>query len=275
MEKEARRVVYDDELQIESYYFKGIAQPFPNHFHEHYVIGFIEDGQRKLSCKSKEYDLDKGSIVLFNPGDNHACIQSYEGTFDYRGFNISTAVMLDLSEEVTSKRELPRFSRNVILDEEVICSLRSLHEMVMKKTDDLGKEEVLLFLISTLIQKCGQPFENCVPECRGEIEKACEFIEQNYNDHIYLGQICEYAGLSKSTLLRAFTESKGVTPYRYLENIRINEARKLLSKGMAPLDVASQIGFSDQSHFSNYFSSFIGFAPGAYRGIFNGKRKGE
>lgn len=37
-EKETRLVVYDDELQIEVYRFEGIIQPFPNHFHEYYVI---------------------------------------------------------------------------------------------------------------------------------------------------------------------------------------------------------------------------------------------
>lgn len=43
MKKETRTVVYDDELRIEAYRFEGIVKPFPNHFHEHYVIGFVED----------------------------------------------------------------------------------------------------------------------------------------------------------------------------------------------------------------------------------------
>ena len=42
MKKETRTVVYDDELRIEAYRFEGIVQPFPNHFHEYYVIGFID-----------------------------------------------------------------------------------------------------------------------------------------------------------------------------------------------------------------------------------------
>ena len=53
MQKETRTVVYDEELQIEAYRFEGIVQPFPNHFHEHYVIGFVEDGQRKWTYKMK------------------------------------------------------------------------------------------------------------------------------------------------------------------------------------------------------------------------------
>lgn len=268
MKKETRTVVYDDELQIEAYRFEGTRQSFPNHFHEHYVIGFVENGQRDLSCKNKKYSIKKGSVILFNPGDNHTCVQSDDGTFDYRGFNISKDIMLDLAEEVTRKRELPVFSKNVIYNDEITCYLRPLHEMVMSGISDFGKEETLLFLISALILNYGQPSHSCVPECPLEIEKACEFIQQHFNERIYLDQICRYAGLSKSTLLRAFTKSKGITPYRYLETLRINEAKTLLGKGMQPVEVAMQTGFSDQSHFTNYFNRFIGLAPGVYRDIF-------
>lgn len=228
MKKEIRTVVYDDELHIEAYRFAGIVQPFPKHFHEHYVIGFIEDGQRALSCKNKEYIIDKGNIVIFNPGYSHSCTQNDGRTLDYRGLNIGKETMLNLADEVTGKQELPGFSHNVIYDEEIACYLRPLHEMIMSGIDDFGKEENLLFLISSLIQQYGQPFEDCVPECREEIEKACEFMEKNYMEHICLEQLCKYAALSKSTLLRAFTKSKGVTPYRYLENIRINEAKEII-----------------------------------------------
>lgn len=275
MKKEIRTVVYDDELRIEAYRFEGIVQPFPSYFHEHYVIGFIENGERCLSCKNQEYTIKKGDIVLFNPGDNHACVQSDNGTLDYRGFNITKEIMLDLTEEVTGKQELTGFSENVISDEEITFYLRPLHEMVMNGVCDFGKEESLLLLISTLIQKYGQPFECCIPECRQEIEKACEFIEQHFAERIYLDQISRYAGLSKSTLLRAFTNSKGVTPYRYLEAVRINAAKKLLGQGVTPLKAAIQTGFSDQSHFTNYSSSFIGLAPGVYRDIFFDKGGGE
>lgn len=275
MKKEIKTVVYDDELRLEAYRFEGVVQPFPNHFHEYYVIGFVEGGERCLSCRNQAYTIGKGNVILFNPGDNHACIQTDNGTLDYRGFSITKEVMLDLAEEVTGKRKLSGFSQNVICDEEVACYLRSLHELVMNGSLEFGKEENLLLMLSLLIQRYGQPFEACIPECREEIEQACAFMEEYFTERIYLDQICHHAGLSKSTLLRAFTKSKGVTPYCYLENIRIGAAKKLLEQGVAPIEAALQTGFSDQSHFTNYFNRFIGLAPGAYREIFlNGDRTG-
>lgn len=268
MKKETRTLVYDDELRIEAYRFEGTRQPFPNHFHEYYVIGFVENGERCLSCKNREYIIKKEDIILFNPGDNHACTQRGGGALDYRGFNISKDVMLELAKEVTGRQELPGFSETVISDQEVACYLRPLHELVMKGSREFDKEERLLLLLSLLIQQYGRPFESCIPECRDEIERACAFMEQHYAEHICLDQICRQAGLGKSALLRAFMKSKGVTPYRYLENIRIGEAKKLLEQGAAPAEAALQTGFSDQSHFTNYFNRFIGLTPGVYWKIF-------
>lgn len=275
MKKEVRTVVYDEELRLEAYRFEGILQPFPNHFHEYYVIGFVENGERCLSCRNKEYAIAKGDVVIFNPGDNHACVQSDDGTLDYWDLNVSQEVMKDLAEEITGQRELPVFSETVIKDEEVTCYLRPLHEMIMKSVCDFGKEEHLILLLSLLIQRYGKAFENCTPECRKEIESACQFMRQHFSEHIYLDQICHYVGLSKSTLLRAFTKTKGVTPYNYLENIRIGEAKKLLEQGMPPVEAALRTGFSDQSHFTNYFNRYIGLAPGAYRDIFLTKKSAE
>lgn len=273
MKKEVRTIVYDEELKIEAYSLEGIVQSFPNHFHEYYVIGLIEGGQRLLSCKNQEYKLQKGDIVIFNPGDNHSCSPIGDGLLDYRGINITREAMQKLTKEITGENELPVFYDNVICDEEIARYLRPLHELVMSGSREFEKEEELLFLVSQVFHKYGMTFDNGISRCPEEIEKACDFMEKNYDKHICLDEICLYAGLSKSTLLRAFTKNKRVTPYCYLENIRIGKARKLLEQGVLPADAALQTGFSDQSHFTNYFTRFIGVSPGVYREIFCGKEK--
>lgn len=268
MRKETRTIVYDNELQIEAYRFEGIIQSFPNHFHEYYVIGFVENGERYLSCKNQEYTISKGNILLFNPSDNHACSQVDNGTLDYRGFNISKEVMLNLAEEITGKKELPSFYPNVIIDEEISYYLKQLHELVTEGYHEFNKEETLLLLLLLLIQKYSKSFNSCIPAYRDEIERACTFIKQHYAKRIYLDQICQYVNLSKSTLIRAFTKSKGVTPYSYLENIRIGKAKLMLEQGIPAIEVALKTGFSDQSHFTNYFSKYIGLSPRTYQEIY-------
>lgn len=77
MKKEVRKVVYAEELGLESYYLQGTTHAFPRHFHEYYVLGLVESGQRRLFCNDNRQEnctLHKGDILLFNPGDNHACV---------------------------------------------------------------------------------------------------------------------------------------------------------------------------------------------------------
>ena len=80
MKKGMRTAVYDSGLCIEAYCFNGIVQPFPNHFHEYYVLGLVGEGERLLFCNNKKSQLKKGSILLFNPEDTHGCRQNDERT---------------------------------------------------------------------------------------------------------------------------------------------------------------------------------------------------
>lgn len=257
---------------MEIHRFKGIVQPFPNHFHDYYVIGLIEAGQRTFLCKNQVYPTKKDHILLLNPGDNHACAPCGDSRLDYCALNLPQTVMLEWTETLTGRRELTGFSCHAVVDEEAAGLLRTLHRQLLSANCGLALEETCFFLLSLLLQRYGQPFSSCVPACREEIDKACNFMKAQFAQHICLDQLCRYTGLSKSTLLRAFVKEKGITPYRYLENIRIGAAQKLLEQGVPPVEAALQTGFSDQSHFTNYFSRFIGLSPGLYR---QGVSKGE
>lgn len=273
MKKEIRTICYDAELSLEAYRFAGIVQPFPNHFHDYYVIGFVETGKRCLSCKNQTYQIQQGDILLFNPNDNHGCTQQDGGTFAYRGINIPADTMRSLSAEITGTLDLPCFTQTVIADEGLQACLQSLHQMLMTGGERLEKEELLFLLLSTLIERYGQPFPQHDPAGQDAIAAACRFMETHYDTHITLEQLCRCSTLSKSTLLRGFTKSKGVTPYRYLQSIRIGKAKALLENGASPAEAALQTGFADQSHFTNFFHMYIGLSPAAYRRIFRTARE--
>ena len=271
MKKETRTVFYDEDLQIEAYRFEGITQPFPVHFHDYYVIGFIERGGRHLTCGSADYAVGEGDILLFNPHDKHACTQTDGGTLDYRAFNIKAETMDTLTKEITGRTFAPKFSKNIIHDAELFSALCALHEMLMRESKEFEKDELLLFAVEQLIQEYGEPFDSAVAEHDTEIEKACMYMQQHFSERISLGTLCEVAALSRATLVRAFAKTKGISPYRYLENIRLGEAKKRLEQGASPSEAAFSTGFSDQAHFTNFFKGYIGLTPKQYRDIFKSK----
>ena len=105
-----------------------------------------------------------------------------------------------------------------------------------------------------------------------DIGAVCAYLEEHFAEPVSLDQLGEVAGLSKYYLLRSFTKQKGISPYRYLETIRIAKARKLLERNVPMIEVALQTGFADQSHFSRFFKRLIGVTPRQYAEIFGGRQ---
>lgn len=269
MKKEIRNVCFDTQLKIEAYHFKGIMQKFPNHFHEHYVIGFIEDGKRHLICENKQYITVTNDVVLFNPNDIHTCEQIDNRALDFRCINIMPDNMKKITKEITGNSYLPYFTQHVLPHSDFAPSLKELHTMIMKNEKEFKKEELLFLLIGQLIEECStSDFLETPPTQSTEIKAVCEYLEQNYTDTITLEQLSNLTGVSKYYLVRCFTKQKGISPYCYLETIRINHAKKLLEQGVSPIETTMKTGFTDQSHFTNFFKRFIGLTPKQYMKIF-------
>lgn len=272
MQKEIRSVYFDKDLSIEAYSFKGISQKFPNHFHEYYVIGFIEHGKRHLSCKNKSYQIEDGDVLLFNPHDNHQCEQIDNKFLDYRCINIEVNVMKKIAFEIINEDYIPYFTNNVLFRSDLVSSLRELHRMIIHEEKDFKKEEIFFFIMEQLItEHSNVNSSKILQDSNTEIKVICDFLNDNYMESITLNDLINLTGVSKYYLLRSFTKQKGISPYSYLEAIRIGEAKKFLEQGISPMDVALKTGFTDQSHFSNFFKKLIGLTPKQYMNIFFNK----
>ena len=117
--------------------------------------------------------------------------------------------------------------------------------------------------MSRLLAACAQgPLEEENP--RPEVSAACRYLAENLHRRLTLAEVCRQVGMSPSTLLRSFAAEKGLTPYRFLESLRISEAGRLLRRGVPPAEAALRTGFADQSHFTNLFRALMGCSPGAY-----------
>ena len=100
----------------------------------------------------------------------------------------------------------------------------------------------------------------------GALRRVREFIETRLSQNFELGKLATIAGLSDSHFSRAFKQSVGVPPYRYMVQRRIAVAMELIRQSQRSLtDIALEVGFCDQSHFTRMFSHLEGESPGAYR----------
>lgn len=137
---------------------------------------------------------------------------------------------------------------------------------------DCGQED-LLKTVCGLIGSAVPGFQalKAVGRPRGGIAPSAllrvrEHIERNLAEHIDIDHLATMAGLSACHFSRAFKQSMGTPPHRYMLSRRVHAAANLIKSTDRPMsDIALEVGFSDQSHFTRVFTAHIGQSPRRFR----------
>lgn len=97
------------------------------------------------------------------------------------------------------------------------------------------------------------------------LRKAVDYVRSNYGGRITVSDLAEAAGYSSRHFTRAFTAVTGSTPMKFVTQVRIAEAMRLLADGKHDVtDVALICGFSHAQHFATVFRSTVGSTPTQY-----------
>jgi AraC family transcriptional regulator len=97
---------------------------------------------------------------------------------------------------------------------------------------------------------------------RWQLRRTVEYMEANPLEDIRLTDLAGVTGLSPSHFARAFKNSMGLTPHRWLVEQRIHRAKRLMTKSGKPISVAAHLaGFATQSHFTKAFRRVTGTTP--------------
>lgn len=96
--------------------------------------------------------------------------------------------------------------------------------------------------------------------------KVTHYVDANLGKHITLADIARAAGLSPMHFAARFRAATGHKPHEYLQLCRIERAKRLLAEGNRSLiDIAMEVGFRTQAHFTTVFKRFAGRTPHSWR----------
>ncbi len=99
-----------------------------------------------------------------------------------------------------------------------------------------------------------------------QVRAAQNYLESNLAEAPGLAEIAALVGLSAFHFARAFKVSTGISPYRYLIQLRIMKARWFLEKSdFAISEISARVGYDDPSYFARLFRREVGVTPAAYR----------
>jgi AraC-like DNA-binding protein len=91
-------------------------------------------------------------------------------------------------------------------------------------------------------------------------------MQDNMHRRLMVAEMADAIGLSESRFAHAYRESRGQTPHRALQKLRVHHAEQLLEDPARSIaDIAIETGFSDQAHLTRAFSAMTGRTPGAWR----------
>jgi transcriptional regulator GlxA family with amidase domain len=101
---------------------------------------------------------------------------------------------------------------------------------------------------------------------QAKLVDALAYIEANFDKSVSLAQLADLSALSVSRFATVFRQQFGLSPYKYLCELRVRRAQTLLLAGVPGSVVATEVGFFDQSHLARHFKRLCGETPSAFVG---------
>jgi AraC family transcriptional regulator of arabinose operon len=103
------------------------------------------------------------------------------------------------------------------------------------------------------------------------LELAVQFMRANFARPLNHDEIAARAHLSRSYFARCFKEYYRISPLRFLNYLRIENAKSELTMTEKPIkEIASNSGFESVHHFTRVFSKTVSLSPAAYRAVYKG-----
>ena len=149
---------------------------------------------------------------------------------------------------------------------------RSMAEQVGLGAPNLYAEAGARFLASHLTLSMSQPAGTAEHRRAGSdltdqrFRRVLDYMEHHFAEEVSLQTLAREAGISLFHFIRLFKAKLGVTPHRYMVQLRMQHAQTLLGRtDLSIAEVALQTGYAHSGHFAATFQRNAGMSPRAYR----------
>ena len=248
----------DKYLKINSCGFQNAETPFTvirKNGRKDYLILLISQGNSTILHNGKTYDLSAGNFVLYAPGEEQK--YSFETNTSSMWCHFSGGILEELFEDCNLQSGVYYTSNNAVL-EAFSHLIRNFNAPSQSKLAIVYLLE-LIYNISSAITSPKSAFPDA-------LLSVISYINENYNKTISLDTLAKISGYSKSRFSHIFSEYMDTTPIRYQNEIRLRNAREMLtSTQLSVSDIALSCGFSDPLYFSRVFKNKYNKTPTEFR----------
>lgn len=246
------------------------------------------NGSAKYAVQQREYSVNETNYLILNDCtkynliiDNEFPIESFCVFFtpEFVGqiiseLNSSEEQLLDFS--IKKVEGIKLFERNYLHGGDVSKILFHGRQSSISTLSGIEKEEFYHSLLNAMLFQNGDSLKETdrltskKKSTREEIYRrvlyAKDFIDCNYPENLNLKKIAEVAMLSENHLLRNFNQIFNTSPFQYITQLKIDEAkRQVIETDKSITEIAMSLGYSSLSNFSYYFKNVVGHSPAVLR----------
>uniref|UniRef100_UPI000477563A AraC family transcriptional regulator n=1 Tax=Nocardiopsis baichengensis TaxID=280240 RepID=UPI000477563A len=221
-----------------------VRHAFTPHTHEAYTLAVIESGIEVYDCRGTTHRVGADGIALVEPGTVHT---GHSGTPDgwrYRVLYPEEEVVADAARDIGMAGP-PLFTGSSAHDPATAAVLRAAHRAA-EQGDRLSASTLTRQALHRLLAgHATSPAHGAgTPAPRRMVAEAREALRSRMADPPTLEELAAGVGVSAFALLRAFRRDLGLPPHAYLNDVRVERARRLLAEGSPPAEVAAAGGFA-------------------------------
>ena len=252
---------------VEAISGQHIINSFRRHIHKTYIIGIVVKGERIITHPEGSNQISENEAFILNPGHVHSCSSANQSGHSYKILSIPSQTMQSIASHISETPEKQPFFKKVHYKNDVLSiAITRLFDLITDPESDIHVESTFYSFLTYLILSFSEspPLIYATGEQKDAIKRVCDYISQHYANNLSLKKLAEIACLSPFHFQREFKKSLGITPHEYLNDFRISKSKSMLLHSEDIADIATQLGFFDQSHFSRIFKKTVGVPPGKY-----------
>jgi len=128
-------------------------------------------------------------------------------------------------------------------------------------------EALALNALEEILIRCDQANPKSAPDAQDpRVQRALDYLMLHFSELLTIPALAKICGLSPARFTRLFHRETGLPPIRYLEEIRLTRACRLLALTQDKIaSIAGQVGFENPFYFTLRFKRYTGQSPSQYR----------
>ena len=227
-----------------------------------FILFFIKKGSLTFEYRGKQFTANEDEMVLLDCKYENMYYANDFVVFDW--FHFSGGLSQQLCDQLYSS------VGSLLTKERALQAQNNFNKIFNLLTSDINtiNENKISVCIYELLCSFFYIQNNEESMFSDNIKNSVLYIHQHYSEPIYLEELSQLSNLSLYHFSRVFKKEIGVSPHKYIMNIRIIEAKKKLVETLLSIEEISFLcGFNSRSHFIRSFVKSTGLTPGEFRKV--------